>query len=193
MTKGQLFCGPGFDFFNEVLKTTHLNYLEIGVFNGISIARLAQANPDKTIYGIDPFIEDGCTTNETRVQENESMPDQIHNTAYNTQGIPNIKLFVQTSKQFAEELTDQQVKDMNVGFVLIDGSHHYLDVINDVHLAMRLIGDKTGAIVFDDSSLPGVVQAHNEFLEQYSGRYSEPMPLGWPREHFAITAHIING
>ena len=41
------------------LSNSEFNYLEIGCFDGYNLAVLAEKFPNKTIYGIDPFINDG--------------------------------------------------------------------------------------------------------------------------------------
>lgn len=51
-----LCCTAGFEFMNNKLASIKSNYLEIGVFDGDSIAGLAKKYPDKKIYAIDPFI-----------------------------------------------------------------------------------------------------------------------------------------
>lgn len=186
-----MFCAAGFNFFTNHLPTSEYNYLEIGVFNGDSIAQIGRQNPNKVIYGVDPFIEDGCTMDHTLVNEHEFMSTQHENTMKNIEGIENVVLLKMTSIEFSETLTDELVNDMNVGWVLIDGSHHYADVINDCHLAMRLIGDRKGGIVFDDVCLPGVKQAHDEFLSIYKDRVSERMDIfGLHPGH--ILAYYIN-
>lgn len=165
-----MFCQPGYNFFMQELDSSPYNYLEIGVFNGDSIAGLARTYPNKVVYAIDPFIEDGATINHSGVQEDEFMPTQRENTMNHIHGLENITLFELLSRDFSNILTDEMVSDMNVGHVLIDGSHHYDDVIVDVNLAMRLIGNKSGSIVFDDLNLPGVAKAHSEFLKLYQDK-----------------------
>jgi len=161
-----MFCQPGFNILNQEIPQSApgLNYLEIGTFNGDSIAELARRNPTRTIYAIDPFIEDGYTSHTTLVDRNQDMPTQRKNTYRNIAGLDNVTLFETTSREFSETLTDQQVADMNIAWVLIDGSHHYEDVAIDVALALRLIGPRSGGIVFDDVNVSGVARAYQEFL-----------------------------
>ena len=96
-----MFCQPGFEYFRRHLGKGSGNYLEIGVFNGDSIAALAREFRQISIFGIDPFVEDGCTTHTTHVQENEAMPEQRANTLANIQGLHNVELFEMTSAVFA--------------------------------------------------------------------------------------------
>ena len=163
-----MFCQPGFEYFRQRLADSPYNYLEIGVFNGDSIAALAQAYPDKTIYGVDPFLEDGYTTHTTGVDRHEPMPQQRANTRQNTQGLTNVVMHETTAEAFALSLTDQDIERMQVAWVLIDGSHHYDDIVIDVDLAVRLIGSRVGGIVFDDLNLPDVDRARQYFVSRYS-------------------------
>ena len=189
-----MFCQPGFNFFNENLKHSEYNYLEIGVFNGDSIAELGKAYSDKTIYAVDPFIEDGCTEGHSLVRQNEFMSTQHANTLRNINGLENINLFTMTSVEFKQVVeSDTDLKGlMNVGWVLIDGSHEYSDVVNDVELAMMLIGDRMGGIVFDDANLDGPKRAHDEFVLKYADKISEPIDLFADVHAGHILAYFIN-
>jgi hypothetical protein len=163
-------CVPGFELFSMALARTGANYLEIGVFNGDSISKLATWYPHKIIYGIDPFIEDGYTSHETGAEQGQHIGQQEENTLKNINGLENIVLFKMTSKEFVEILTDEMVKVMEVSHVLIDGSHHYEDVVTDAELAVRLLDGKPGIIVFDDANLPGVDQARHEFVVAHNDK-----------------------
>jgi hypothetical protein len=182
-----MFCEPGFDFFKRELKKSNFNYLEIGVFNGDSIHDLAKKFPEKTIFGVDPFIEDGCTMHTTNVLENEHMPTQKQNTMNNITGLDNIKFFEMTSIQFHNSLTTEMIDEMDIGWVLIDGSHHYKDVLNDTHLAMKLIGNRKGGIVFDDCDMYDVRKVVDEFLVIYTDNITKQDDLS---KH--IRAYYIN-
>jgi hypothetical protein len=186
-----MFCAPGFEFFNHQLKYSLYNYLEIGVFNGDSIGNLGREHTNHIIFGVDPFIEDGYTTDHTGVGKNEYANQQKANTVKNTQGLDNVIMFEMLSSEFADMLTDEMVADMNVAWVLIDGSHHYEDVAVDVKLAMRLIGDKPGGIVFDDVNLDGVGRAYREFLETYKAQVNVPQDI-YATHPGHIIAHLIN-
>lgn len=186
-----MFCVPGFDFFNRQLKNSPYNYLEIGVFNGDSIAQLGREHPDHKIFGVDPFIEDGYTSGHTDVVQGQSANQQKINTAENIKGLQNVVLFEMMSSEFANTLSDTMIADMNVGWVLIDGSHHYPDVIQDAKLAMRMIGNRSGGIVFDDVNLPGVASAYREFLQQYQKQTGPAMDI-YSTHTGHIIAHFIN-
>ena len=187
-----MFCVPGFELFQLALSRNSYNYLEIGVYNGDSIAKLAKMHPNRTIYAVDPFIEDGYTSHDTGVDRGEYMSQQETNTRQNIEGLDNVVLFKMTSQEFSEMLTDEMVKLMNIGHVLIDGSHHYKDVVIDYELSTRLFDSRQGIAVFDDANLPGVDQARKEFHEKYNSNIDNVVDLYISRpEH--IIAYFMNG
>ena len=187
-----MFCVPGFELFRMSLRRDHLNYLEIGVYNGDSIATLARMNPNKTIYAIDPFIEDGYTSHDTGVDRGEYMSQQEANTRKNIEGLTNVVLFKMTSQEFSEILTDEMVDLMNIGHVLVDGSHHYEDVVIDSELSMRLFNNKPGIIVFDDADLDSVARARKEFHIKYNSKTDNMLDLYIARPGHIIT-YFMNG
>ena len=186
-----MFCQSGYQAFSKCLKMSSYDYLEIGVFNGDSVAGLARQFPSKIIYGIDPFIEDGYTTHTSNVERGSIMSTQKQTAHNNTKDLSNVVLFETCSIDFATMLTDEMVVDMNVGWVLIDGSHHYNDVVVDMHLAMRLIGERAGGIVFDDVNVPEVGQAYQEWLEIYKDQIG-PVSDIYLKEPGHILFHPIN-
>lgn len=156
-------CEGAFQMMKVGLIDSPYNYLEIGVFNGDSITALATLHPNKMFYGIDPFIEDGHTVNATGKKCGELMDQQRETANKNFNSVTNAFLYEVTSKQFADWLYDKALNWMNIGWVLVDGSHHYEDVKNDLALAVRLIGPRYGAIIVDDMNIAGVKQAYEEF------------------------------
>ena len=187
-----MFCVPGFELFRMSLGRDNLNYLEIGCYNGDSIAELARMYPNRIIYAIDPFIEDGFTSHDTGVNQGEYMSQQETNTRRNIEGLENVVLFKMTSQDFSEMLTDEMVKLMNIGHVLVDGSHHYKDVVIDCELSARLFNSRSGIIVFDDANLPGVAQARTEFGKKYKDKIDNILDLYITRPGHIIT-YFMNG
>lgn len=153
------------------------NYFEIGVFNGVGIAELGRRNPDRIIYAVDPFIEDGFTVGASKEEKGNPMPNQKEACYNNIKDLDNVVLFNTTSKNFSSMLTDEMVSDMNINWVTIDGSHHYEDVVVDYHLAVKLINGKPGVLVFDDMAHIGVERAFNEFIDDYKDIISSAGPL----------------
>lgn len=144
------------------------NILEIGAFEGEGTRQLAQSFPNRTIYVIDPFIEDGNTVASTQVSRGEAMPTQRAAYLNNTQDLTNVRLFDCTSKDFMSVRTD--LTDLDIGCVIVDGSHHLPDVRLDGQLAMRCLAHRPGIVVFDDLTIADVEQAVKEFVQVYQHR-----------------------
>ena len=140
------------DYIRDFLLTSGFknNYLEIGVFDGEIISEIAKKFSSKQCYAIDPFIEDGNTSHISGIEANERLLTCRENTLNNISNLTNVTLFEMTSEEFYNQLTDDQVRDMNIGCVVIDGDHSSLMVKNDIQLALKLFGDKNGVLIIDD-------------------------------------------
>ena len=163
-----MLCFISFGYFQEHLKHSPYNYLEIG--NGDGPCKLAQQFPDKTIYTIDPFIEDGYTTIISGIQRNEKLSRQRESFLSYKASLTNIVHFEMTSFDFLQTIKGRQkeIDEMNIGNVLIDGSHHYEDVLIDIELVTLLTGKHRAHIIFDDIALPSVVKALEYFRANYT-------------------------
>ena len=174
--------GVGVFFLNEILKRKHKNFLEIGVFHGVTsrnVCDLLQKihGENFTFTGIDLF-----TT------ENESIKDEI---------IPQIKFSnpLKTiyykyiirldpySKKSVEKLLSKYKKNINIikgnsnkvlkeivldkfDYVFLDGGHKYETVLNDLKSLRNVVLNK-GIILCDDYDLtyaPGVKKAIDEYV-----------------------------
>ena len=161
--------GGMYSFIHKTLSNLPGDYFEIGVFNGAGFAEVARRNPNKTCYAVDPFIEDGHTVNASNVSTGTKMLTQKQNFDANTSGLSNVVLHETTSKDFLITLTEDTIPK-NIGMVVIDGNHHYEHVVIDFELAMKLIGNRRGTIVVDDTDVPGVMQAYTEFVNAIDSR-----------------------
>lgn len=155
------------DWFLSNLAKLPGNYLEIGVYGGDSLRELADANPSKLIIGVDPFIEDGCTTHNSGVEEGSQLLLQKEQTYSNIKDVSNILFFEQTSENF---YTNTPTEQFYISAVFVDGSHHYTDVSIDCRLAIALLSERGGVVCFDDLHVPDVGRAVNEFLQNNKDR-----------------------
>ncbi len=149
------------------------NYLEIGVFDGEIISEVAKKYPDKKCYGIDPFIEDGWTTGSSNAQKGENITTQRENAFRNCTGLENVHLYEMKSSEFFENLTDEQVNELDVSCIFIDGDHGTEAVQNDVRLAIKLLGKKDGMIICDDWNIPDVSKTALREISEISDRIVE--------------------
>ena len=177
----KILSGQVYDYVCIELPKMDGNYFEIGVFNGAGFARVAKENLKKKCYAVDPFIEDGHTNASSGIDTGSYMNQQKENFLENTKDFDNITLFEMTSTEFANQLTDQLVNDMNISMVTIDGDHHYEHVIKDFDIAVQLL-KQGGHIVVDDTNIAGVSQAFNEFKEKFSSRISKEINVGGPTQ-----------
>jgi hypothetical protein len=187
-----MFASDVFRFFSDNLKNTDCNYFEIGVYNGDGCYELSKQYPNKTIFCVDPFIEDGWTNWQTRLEKGKPLLSQRDRALTYFKERSNIKFFEMTSEEFFKNLTDQDTIDYNISYVFIDGDHSYEGASNDYKLAMKLIGNKEGIVVMDDTVIPGVAQAINEFKEMYKDRIlEETSNLGHNVIHPTVTVFKI--
>jgi len=166
-----------YDYVIANLKDYPGNYLEIGVFTGDGFATVADYYRQKTCYAIDPFIEDGYTKELTSMNEGDSLVAHKKSFIDNTHGLSNIVLYEDTSVNFYSALTKTLAETMSISMILIDGSHHYQDVVSDYKLSLELLKiNKKGTIVFDDLHVSDVRKAFDELLANHKdiiAEYSE--------------------
>jgi len=155
-----------YNFFSTILKNTSGNHLEIGIFDGTGIRKLAEEFPDKKFYTIDPFIEDGNTTSASHVSKFEIM-GSIKDWALANLNLPNIKHFMLKSIDFNNNFSDDQLDELMITSISIDGSHWYDDVKADINISKRIFRNKSGLIHFHDCvMIPDVAKAYKEFIEE---------------------------
>lgn len=166
-----MFCRSVFEYILRKLPQLKGNYLEIGIYEGDSVAFLADVFPDRFIYAIDPFIEDGNTSHHSCYERGQVMESKKYIALNNIFGKANIKFYEMTSKSFYNDvLNDEFCQNANISIVFIDGSHWEEDVSNDVQIALKLIGTKQGVICFDDLNIPDVKKVYDEFLSKNESR-----------------------
>jgi hypothetical protein len=173
----KVLSGGMYDFIHSSLPELSGDYFEIGVFNGAGFAEVARKNPEKICYAVDPFIEDGHTVDSSQVTTGTKMIMQKQNFATNTKGLTNIVLHETTSKEFLTALTEDNIPK-NITMVVIDGDHHYDNVVVDFELALKLIGNRQGTIVVDDTDKSGVYQAYIEFVNSNNNRVTVDTSCG---------------
>ena len=147
------------------------NYLEIGVWEGDMLRDFAERWPQKTFYGIDPFLSDCDTTGHTGVPIGQSLDAHRVKANENFNLCPNIEFFEQTSESFSMEHTNAQLEEMNISVVYVDGSHTCKNTLIDLDIAARAV--KEGLIYVHDYDLPAVLQATNLFISLNKDRISE--------------------
>ena len=168
------YCGKVLDW----LENTKGSYLEIGVYNGVFLSQVAETFPQHNVFGIDPFIGDGYTGE----PQGSKLSDQFENARKNIEGLPNAKVWTSTTK---ECLDNHYYKELSeVSCILVDGSHHYDDILIDFEFILRIQNNRNMLVLFDDLHIKDVIDAINFFEEKHSSRivskiYNTPAVVGF--------------
>lgn len=155
-----------YHFIADELRKYKGDYLEIGIWDATGICFLAEKFPDRKFYAIDPFIDDGSTTHISGIEKGELLASIKEMALKNIAMYKNIVLYPVKSSEFKNKLS-------NISLVLIDGEHSYLSCLKDGELAIKLIGNGNGCIVFDDTQVPEVADAMADFSNQYKYRITK--------------------
>ena len=77
----------------------------------------------------------------------------------NCQNLENFKLYEMKSTEFYNQLTQEQIEELNIGCIFIDGDHEEKSVKNDIQLAIKLLGNKKGFIFIELMLTVAIVSA----------------------------------
>lgn len=167
------YCGKVLDW----LDSTRGSYLEIGVYNGVFLSQVAETFPQYNVFGIDPFIGDGYTGE----PQGSKLSDQLLNARKNIEEFSNAKIWELTTK---ECLDNHYYRELNeVSCVLVDGSHHYDDILIDFEFILKIRNNRNMLVLFDDLHIKDVVDAISFFEREHSDRiiskvYDTPKVVG---------------
>ncbi len=175
--------GIGVFFLNEILKKKPKNFLEIGVFHGVTsrnVCDLLQQihGKDFSFTGIDIFSTDSATT------ENEVIPQTKFSNPLKTIYYKYIVRLDPYTKESVEKLLYKHKDNINIikgnsnkvlkeisldqfDYVFLDGGHKYETVLNDLKNLTKVIVNNKGVILCDDYDLtyaPGVKKAIDEYV-----------------------------
>ena len=174
--------GVGEFFLNHIYELKPKNFLEIGVFHGVTSRNvcdlLSNIHGDNFNYtGIDLF------TNEKEVSEDEFIPktyfsNPLKNIYYkyiiklDPYSIKSVEKLLKKYKKNAKIIkgnSNKVLKEMAVedfDYVFLDGGHKYETVLNDLKSLTKVI-ENNGIILCDDYDLsyaPGVKKAIDEYV-----------------------------
>ena len=171
------------NYMSKIANNYGGNYLEIGCYDGLTLSAMAESLKPRVCYGIDPFLGDVAVCPDMSRSDSIDgnfipMPEQRRNLYENISGHPNVSFYETTAEQFMNQRSQQELDDLNVTTVFVDGCHHTEYVKIDCMLSLLLIGRKKGAIIFDDmenEEVRNVVFELMQFLEKHSFDFR---PLG---------------
>ncbi|MBI2568639.1 MAG: class I SAM-dependent methyltransferase [Candidatus Schekmanbacteria bacterium] len=127
-------------------------YLEIGVFQGLTLISVASAIPAAPAYGIDNFASHDPEKRNLRIVESRAAANRLDN----------VTIINEDYEDALEEL-GRHVGDRRIGLLFIDGPHDYRSQLMCLMLARQYLSD-TAVIVVDDCNYRHVRLASRDFL-----------------------------
>jgi hypothetical protein len=130
-------------------------YLEIGIFQGLSLLQVGSANPNMACFGIDNFSQfDPDLRNKSLVLERRQRL-----------ALRNVHLIDQDYEDALEQL-EREIGTRRVAVYFIDGPHDYRSQLMCLALAMPFLHPRA-VIIVDDSNYAHVRQANRDFLRTH--------------------------
>tara|TARA_A100001011_G_scaffold357479_1_gene402381 strand:+ start:339 stop:977 length:639 start_codon:yes stop_codon:yes gene_type:complete len=180
--------GHGESFLAEIKKSNPKNFLEIGVFHGVTARNVCELlyslhKNDFKYIGLDLFEENEENKNEV-----------IPNTAFNNplkriyfryikkQNPYSLEAVKDLLKKFKDNIhlikgnSNKILKKIDmakIDYVFLDGGHDYETVKNDLNCCLEVL-NKSGTVLCDDYNLgsaPGVKKAIDEFINLNDLKY----------------------
>ncbi len=130
-------------------------YVEIGVFQGMSLLSTAKANPNIQVFGIDNFAQFDAD------KKNQKIIDELKN----KNGITN-SVLINLDFEDALNTLDKYLNGKKIGLYFIDGPHDYRSQLVCLLLAKKYLSDNA-IILIDNSNYNHVRQANRDFLESH--------------------------
>lgn len=127
-------------------------YLEIGVFQGLTLLSVASAVPNLPCYGIDNFA----------FFDAEHTNLEIVNQRRSALGVENAHL-INADYEDALEHLGSHLGGRSIGVFFVDGPHDYRSQLMCLQLALPYMHDRC-VILVDDSNYRHVRQANRDFL-----------------------------
>ena len=173
--------GIGEHFLNEIASKKPKNFLEIGVFHGVTARNVCELlhsihGSDFKYVGLDLFGEGAENVNEVIPSTKFNNPlKRIYFEYILKQDPYSVDAVAYLLKRFKENIhlikgnSNQLLKKMDmskIDYVFLDGGHAYETVKNDLYY-LKPVLENNGTILCDDYDLsyaPGVKQAIDEFV-----------------------------
>ena len=175
--------GIGEHFLHEIASKKPKNFLEIGVFHGVTARNVCELlhsihGNDFKYVGLDLFGESAENANEVIPNTKFNNPlKRIYFEYILKQDPYSIDAVAYLLKKFEKNIhlikgdSNQLLKKMDmskIDYVFLDGGHAYETVKNDLSYS-KPVTDNDGTILCDDYNLsyaPGVKQAIDEFVKE---------------------------
>ncbi len=176
--------GVGDFFLRHVSEKKPKNFLEIGIFHGVTSRNVCEllsfihGNLFK-YTGIDIFSEDSHdiknefipNTNFSNPLKNIYYKYLVRENPYSVKSVSNLLKKFENNTTILKGNSNELLKKLNLNnfdYVFLDGGHKYETVLNDLNLLTNVLNNN-GTILCDDYDLtyaPGVKKAIDEFTSK---------------------------
>ena len=171
--------GVGDFFLQEILKKKPKNFLEIGVFHGVTARNVCELlnfvhKGEFNYIGIDLFDEK--KDNEIIPNINFTNPFKkiyfkyiLRENPYTKESVENLLAKFKSKIKLIKGDTNEILETIdlkNIDYVFLDGGHNYETVKNDLNFCKKILNNN-GTVLCDDYNLsyaPGVKKAVDEFV-----------------------------
>jgi predicted O-methyltransferase YrrM len=172
----------GEQFLNEIASKKPKNFLEIGVFHGVTARNVCELlhgihKNDFKYIGLDLFVENSESTGEVIPNTKFNNPLKkiyfkyiLRQDPYSLQAVNSLLKKFKNNIHLIKGNSNNLLKKMDmskIDYVFLDGGHAYETVKNDLNYSKPVLENK-GTILCDDYNLsyaPGVKKAIDEFIE----------------------------
>jgi hypothetical protein len=127
-------------------------YLEVGVFQGLTLLSVASSSPELSCYGIDNFAYLDPQGENMAIVEQRAKKLRISN-----------KTLINADYEDALESLHEHLHNKKVGLYFIDGPHDYRSQFMCLELSLPYL-HQNSVIVIDDCNYLHVRQANRDFL-----------------------------
>jgi len=173
--------GHGEFFLNEIKKSNPKNFMEVGVFHGVTARNVCELlynlhKNDFKYVGLDLFEENEENKNEVIPNTTFNNPLKRFYFKYIKKQNPySLEAVEDLLKKFKENIhlikgnSNKILKKIDmtkIDYVFLDGGHDYETVKNDLAYCLEVL-NKNGTVLCDDYNLgsaPGVKKAIDEFV-----------------------------
>ncbi|MEY3050375.1 MAG: hypothetical protein RLY31_160 [Bacteroidota bacterium] len=130
-------------------------YLEVGVFQGLTLLSVASSRPELPCFGIDNFAYfDPENKNRSIIRERQRRL-----------GANNVHLIDEDYEDAFDHLNDH-LQGRKIGVYFIDGPHDYRSQLMCLQLALPFLADHA-VIIVDDSNYEHVRMANRDFMRTH--------------------------
>jgi predicted O-methyltransferase YrrM len=173
--------GHGEFFLDEIKKSNPKNFMEVGVFHGVTARNVCELlynlhKNDFKYVGLDLFEENDENKNEVIPNTTFNNPLKRFYFKYIKKQNPySLEAVKDLLKKFKDNVhlikgnSNKVLKKIDmakIDYVFLDGGHDYETVKNDLNCCLEVL-NKSGTVLCDDYNLgsaPGVKKAINEFI-----------------------------